>query len=64
MLKWISVLDKLLSLLQGWVARLEHKKAQEARDALDKDPANWFDNHFGGSVHASDKTSKTDQADT
>ncbi len=63
MIKIIAVLDKLLTLLQGWVARQEHKKAQEARDALEQNPADWFDTHFSNGVRTDD-SSKTDKADT
>jgi hypothetical protein len=63
MIKIIAVLDKLLALLQGWVARQEHKKAQEARDAIEQNPADWFGTHFSNGVH-SDKSSKTDKTDT
>ena len=63
MIKIIAVLDRLLALLQGWVARQEHKKAQEARDALEQNPADWFDTHFSNGVRT-DSTSKTDKTDT
>jgi hypothetical protein len=62
MIRIIAVLDRLLALLQGWVARQEHKKAQEARDALEQNPADWFDTHFNGV--RTDSTSKTDKTDT
>jgi hypothetical protein len=63
MIKIIAVLDRLLALLQGWVARQEHKKAQKARDALEQNPAEWFDSHFTNGV-PTDKPSKTNQTDT
>lgn len=57
MFNLVSLLDKLLTLLQGWVARQENKKAQEARDEIEQNPADWFDNHFSGLPN--DKTDKT-----
>jgi len=63
MIKLFAVLDRLLALLQGWVARQEHKKAQEARDALEKNPADWFDTHFSNGVRTDD-SSKTDKTNT
>jgi hypothetical protein len=57
------VLDRLLALLDEWVSRQEHKKAQKARDALEQNPADWFDNHFTNGVRTDD-SSKTDQTDT
>jgi hypothetical protein len=59
----LAVLDRLLALLDKWVARQEHKKAQKARDALEQNPADWFDIHFNIGVRT-DKPSKTDQTDT
>jgi hypothetical protein len=63
MIKLIAVLDRLLALLQGWVARVEHRKAQEERDALNKNPADWFDSHFSSGVHTNNPD-KTDQTNT
>jgi hypothetical protein len=59
----LNVLGRLLALLDKWVARQEHKKAQEARNALEQNPAEWFDSHFDNGV-PTDKPSKTDQTDT
>jgi hypothetical protein len=58
-----AVLDRLLTLLDEWVARQEHKKAQKARDALEQNPADWFDTHFSNGVRTDD-SSKTNQTDT
>ena len=63
MIRLIAVIDKLLTFLQGWVARQEHKKAQETRDAIDQNPADWFDTHFSNGVRT-DKPSKTDETNT
>jgi hypothetical protein len=59
----LAVLDRLLALLDKWVARQEHKKAQKARDALEQNPADWFDIHFNIGVRT-DESSKTDETDT
>jgi len=48
MIKVFAVIDKLLELLQSWVARQNQKKAQDERDALENDPYLWFDSHFNG----------------
>ena len=58
MIRLISVLDKLLNLLQFWVVRQEQKKLQEARDEIENNPADWFEHHFDG-VSKSNKN-KTD----
>jgi hypothetical protein len=63
MFNLLSLLDKLLTLLQGWVARQENKKAQEARDELEQNPADWFDEHFSNGVRPDD-SSKTDKTNT
>jgi hypothetical protein len=48
MIRLISVLDKLLNLLQFWVVRQKQEKIQEARDEIENNPANWFEHHFSG----------------
>lgn len=58
----LAVLDRLLALLDKWVARQEHKKEQKARDALEQNPADWFDTHFNNGVRTDD-SSKTNQTD-
>ena len=63
MIKLIEVLGRLLALFDKWVARQEQKKAQKARDALEKNPADWFDTHFSNGVRTDDYN-KTDQTDT
>ncbi|CAB4133877.1 hypothetical protein UFOVP263_33 [uncultured Caudovirales phage] len=60
---FFSALDKLLTLILGWVALRNQEKAQAERDNLEKNPANWFSNHFSGMPTDADKTTKTDKAD-
>ena len=59
----IAVLDKLLTMLQSWMARQEQSKLQKARDELENNPADWFEHHFDG-VHDDKQTSdgKADKA--
>ena len=47
-MRLISVIDKLLAMLQLWVARQDQKKIQEARDEIEINPAGWFEHHFNG----------------
>ena len=58
-----AVLDKLLTMLQSWMARQEQLKQQEARDELENNPADWFEHHFDGlsddNQPSNDKTDKT-----
>jgi len=42
----LAIIDKLLTLLLGWVAIKEQKDAQEQRDEVEAAPAEWFDHHF------------------
>ena len=63
MTKLIAVIDRLLALLDKWIAYQEHKKAQKARDALEQNPADWFDTHFSNGVRTDD-SNKTDQTNT
>ena len=46
MLKIFAIIDKLLWAFQSWVVIRKHKQMQKERDTLEKDPANWFANHF------------------
>jgi hypothetical protein len=63
MTKLIAVIDRLLALLDRWVAHQAHKKAQKARDAIEQNPADWFDTHFSNGVRSVD-SSKADQTNT
>lgn len=62
MMSFFAVLDKLLTMLQSWMARQEQSKIQEARDELENNPADWFVHHFDGvsdKQSSNDKTNKT-----
>jgi len=39
------------------------KKAQNERDKLEQNPADWFTNHFGGVSKSADKTDKANAKD-
>ena len=59
MISLISIIDKLLTFLDRWVALQKEKKAQKEYDELEANPADWFDNHFSGLSDESDKTEPT-----
>lgn len=46
-----SLLEKLLEIIQNYVEKKESErdnaKAQENRDAIDRDPVDWLNQHFG-----------------
>lgn len=46
----IVILDKLLSLIQTWMVKKENADAQTQRDQLEKNPSDWFTQHFNGGV--------------
>lgn len=48
MISFLSLLDKLLTLVQSYAALLKQRKAQRELDALEANPADWFDGHFDG----------------
>lgn len=62
-MSFFAVLDKLLTMLQSWMARQEQSKQQEDRDELENNPADWFEHHFDGlsadNQQSNDKTNKT-----
>jgi hypothetical protein len=64
MFKLISILDRLLFLLTKWAVQREQVKAQRNRDELQKNPANWFDNHFNGMPTIPSQTDQANQANT
>lgn len=57
-----SVIDKLLSMLSVWQANNERKAAQNARDNLENDPADFFRRHFGGVSDDGSTKASTDKA--
>lgn len=57
----MSVLEIILRLVDKLLTAIAFKKAQNERDKLEQNPADFFVDHFGG---MSDTTDKTDKADT
>jgi hypothetical protein len=53
----MKVLEIFFRLLDKLIKSIELKKAQDARNDLEKNPADWFDDHFNGV--SSDKSNKT-----
>lgn len=61
----MKALEIFLRLLDKFIQAFQSKKAQREQDALEKNPADWFSEHFSGGVHdkPSSKTSKTNSED-
>jgi hypothetical protein len=57
----MKTLEIILRLLDNLLAAIKFKKAQNDRDKLEANPADFFIDHFGG---MSDTTDKTDKANT
>lgn len=57
----MSVLEIILRLVDKLLTAIAFKKAQNERDKLEQNPADFFVDHFGG---MSDTTNKADKADT
>jgi len=55
----MKTLEILLRLLDNLLAAIKFRKAQNERNELEDNPANWFTNHFN--VGVSDTNSKTDK---
>lgn len=55
-------LEILLRLIDNLLTAIAFRKAQHDRSALEKNPANWFTDHF--SIGLSEPTNKTDKAST
>lgn len=53
----MKILEIFFRLLDKLIKSIELKKAQNARNDLEKNPAEWFNNHFNGLP--SDKSDKT-----
>jgi hypothetical protein len=65
MFNLISIIDRLLTLLVKWSIDREQAKAQRERDALHKNPADWFADHFDGLPNSNDnQTNKTNSTNT
>ena len=63
MISIVSFLDKVLGLIQVLLKKIQEKRAQDERDSLEANPAEWFSEHFDGVQSTSDKT-ETSQANT
>lgn len=59
MITLLSILDKLLTLIQVWVVAKKEKDAQEQMDQVEADPADWFEHHFDSLHTYESKTSNT-----
>lgn len=57
-------LEIILRLLDQLVKAIFQRKAQGARDELEKNPGNWFADHFDGGVRKPAADDKADKADT
>lgn len=44
----LQLLDRLLDAVERVLRERRQRKEQRERDALEKNPAGWFDSHFGG----------------
>jgi hypothetical protein len=65
MFNLISIIDRLLTLLVKWSIDREQAKAQKERDALHKNPANWFADHFNSVPDSTDnQANKTNSENT
>jgi hypothetical protein len=58
----MKTLEIILRLLDNLLAAIKFKKAQNDRDKLEANPADFFTQHFNGGL--SDTNSQTDQAST
>lgn len=63
MISIVSFLDRVLSLIQVLIKKIQEKRAQDERDSLEANPAEWFSEHFDGVQSTSDEA-KTSQANT
>ena len=42
----LLIIERLLALYQGWVAKKEQQDAQDEYSAIETAPADWFEQHF------------------
>ncbi len=47
----LNIVAGLLLLVQSYKAQKEQADAQKQADAISKDPADWFNDHFDGGMH-------------
>jgi hypothetical protein len=69
MTAFFESLNKLLTLLMGFLRKREQATAQHERDKIEDDPADWFVHHFDsvrdkqpGSTSGSNEASPKDRA--
>ena len=57
-----QIIARLLALFDEYRRKREARRRQTERDALEHDPAGWFDSHFDGlhDTEAADSTDKTE----
>lgn len=56
MISIVSLLDRVLSLIQVLIRKAQEKRAQNERDKLENDPFDFYMHHFDG---VSDTSSQT-----
>lgn len=60
----MKTLEILLRLLDNLLAAIKFRKAQNERNELEKNPANWFALHFGNGLQSKDdKANKANTSD-
>ena len=56
----MKTLEIILRLIDKLLTAISTKKAQNERDKLEQDPANWFSDHFNRMPHSGSQR-KTDE---
>jgi hypothetical protein len=64
MSKLIDIIDRLLMIFVKWAVKREQLNAQRNRDELQKDPADWFADHFNSVPTDANKTDQTNASDS
>lgn len=59
----MKTLEIILRLIDKLLTAISLKKAQNERDKLEQNPADFFINHFGGVSESADKTDKANTKD-
>ena len=63
MISIVAFLDRVLSLIQVYLKKIQDKRAQDERDKLENDPFDFYVHHFDGVSDTSSQT-KADKADS
>lgn len=60
----LNIVAGLLLLVQSYKVKKEQVDAQKQADAINEDPADWFNGHFNGGLHkqSADETSTSKAA--